>query len=44
MSVVWRAELTAEMVQDLTDEQLANLIGCLDEAVEIVSTDFGVGQ
>jgi len=44
MSVVWKAELTAEMVDDLTPDELANLIDCLDEAVMIVASDFGVGQ
>lgn len=42
--IVWKAELTADMVEDLTAEQLSSLIDCLDEAVEIVATDFGVGQ
>jgi Spy/CpxP family protein refolding chaperone len=44
MSVVWRSEITAEMVSDLTPEQIQNLSDCLDEAVEIVASDFGVGQ
>jgi hypothetical protein len=43
-SVSWKSELTTEMVQDLTAEQLAMLIACLDEAVEIVASDFGIGQ
>jgi len=42
--IVWKSELPNFMVEDLTPEQLANLIDCLDEAVEIVATDFGVGQ
>jgi len=42
--VAWRGELTAEMVKDLTSLQVASLIDCLDTAVEIVASDFGIGQ
>ena len=42
--VAWKSELTAEMVEDLSPEDLANLMDCLDEAVMIVASDFGVGQ
>jgi len=42
--VAWKSELPNFMVEDLTPEQLANLIDCLDEAVEIVASDFGVGK
>ena len=40
--VAWKAELTNEMVSDLTPEQIQNLSDCLDEAVMIVASDFGV--
>lgn len=42
MAVVWRSEITAEMVSDLTPEQIQQLVDCLDEAVMIVASDFGV--
>lgn len=44
MAVIWKSELTAEMVEDLTPEQIQQLADCLDEAVMIVSSDFGIGQ
>ena len=40
--VAWKAELTHEMVSDLTPEQIQQLSDCLDEAVMIVASDFGV--
>ena len=42
--VAWNAYLTNEMVEDLTPEQIGQLIDCLDEAVMIVALDFGIGQ
>jgi hypothetical protein len=43
-SVAWKSELLTDMVEDLTAEQLVMLIDCLDEAVQIVASDFGIGQ
>jgi hypothetical protein len=40
----WKSELTAEMLSVLTDEQRAELIDCLNEAIQAISIDFGVGQ
>ena len=42
--IAWKSELPIGMVEDLTPDQLANLIDCLDEAVQIVAMDFGIGQ
>lgn len=44
MALVWKSEITAEMVEDLTPEQIQQLADCLDEAVEMIAYDFGVGQ
>jgi len=44
MAIIWKSELTAEMVEGLTPEQIQQLADCLDEAVMIVASDFGVGQ
>ena len=41
-SVLWRSEITAEMVSSLNDNDLAELLFALDEAVMNVSVDFGV--
>jgi hypothetical protein len=43
MAVIWKAEVTAEMVSDLSDEAVASLTLALDEAVMFICSDWNVG-
>lgn len=40
MAVVWRAEVTGDMVKDLSPDEIQYLIDSLDQAVEAIVSDF----
>ena len=40
--IVWQATITKEMVANLDEESLKGLIDTLDEAIEIIGSDWGV--
>jgi hypothetical protein len=42
MALIWKAEITSEMVEDLSAESLAELVFELDEAVMIIASDWGI--
>ena len=42
--LVWQSQLEQSDVVDLTTEELEHLCNCLDEAVMLVCSDFGLFQ
>jgi hypothetical protein len=43
-NLIWFSQLDEEDLADLTQEEQEQLINCLDEAVMIVCSDFGLFQ
>jgi uncharacterized tellurite resistance protein B-like protein len=44
MATLWKAEVTSEMVQHLSDEQRKELINLLTKVVDTIGQSLGVGR
>jgi hypothetical protein len=42
MALVWKAEITSEMVKDLGADDVAELVFALDEAVMNIASDWNL--
>ena len=42
MALVWKAEITSEMVLDLSADDVEELVFALDEAVMNIASDWGL--
>jgi hypothetical protein len=44
MAAIWKSEITVEMVENISEENLEQLIEELNDAVQEIASSYGVGN
>lgn len=44
MAAIWKSEITVEMVENISEENLEQLIDELNDAVQEIAQSYGVGN
>jgi hypothetical protein len=44
MAAIWKSEITVEMVENISEENLEQLIEELNDAVQEIAQSYGVGN
>lgn len=44
MAAIWKSEITVEMVENISEENLEQLIEELNDAVQEIASSYGVGE